>query len=523
MIQRALLIGLLLGGLFAVPVATQQDPQITIAINNLITGVTSFTRERLIASGYINWGSGTDAAGYGLRASAGEIQVKNSGGTWTTIVGSGGNPVGAPYWTRTTDPSLTNETALSTLATALLLNTTATGVPTAYAGTSCMNQFVYAVSAIGVASCDSVVLSTDVAGTLALANGGLGLTTGTSGGVLAFTAAGTLASSGALAANRIVLGGGAGAVPTILGSLGTTTTILHGNAAGAPTFAAVTLTTDVAGILPTANGGTNNAFIAWSGPATSTKTYTLPNATSTILTSNAAVTPAQGGTGLSSYTTGMILHATAGTTLAGLADVATGNALLSGGVGVVPAYGKVGLTTHVSGTLPVTNGGTGLASYTTGDIPYASSGTSLAGRAAVAVGQVLISAGVATAPVWSATPTMTSLSLLGTLTLSGTAPTISSGFGTTPSVTVGTAAAFRVDVGTGGAASAGVIGLPTAANGWNCDVEDITATTANAADRRTVQLSSTTTTATVEQQTISTGGALAWTASDILAVSCTAF
>lgn len=40
-------------------------------------------------------------------------------------------------------------------------------------------------------------------------------------------------------------------------------------------------------------------------------------------------------------------------------DVATGNTLLSGGVGALWTTGKVGLTTHVSGTLPVANGGTG--------------------------------------------------------------------------------------------------------------------------------------------------------------------
>lgn len=47
-----------------------------------------------------------------------------------------------------------------------------------------------------------------------VADGGTGLSTGTSGGVLGFTAAGTLASSAALAANAIVIGGGAGATPT---------------------------------------------------------------------------------------------------------------------------------------------------------------------------------------------------------------------------------------------------------------------------------------------------------------------
>jgi len=65
-----------------------------------------------------------------------------------------------------------------------------------------------------------------------------------------------------------------------------------------------------------------------------------------------------GGTGQTSYTVGDILYANTTTTLAKLADVATGNALISGGVGVAPAYGKIGLTTHISGVLPVANGGT---------------------------------------------------------------------------------------------------------------------------------------------------------------------
>ena len=65
-----------------------------------------------------------------------------------------------------------------------------------------------------------------------------------------------------------------------------------------------------------------------------------------------------GGTGQTSYAVGDLLYADTTTTLAKLADVATGNALISGGVGVAPSYGKIGLTTHVSGVLPVANGGT---------------------------------------------------------------------------------------------------------------------------------------------------------------------
>lgn len=66
------------------------------------------------------------------------------------------------------------------------------------------------------------------------------------------------------------------------------------------TAASVSLTTKVSGILPVANGGTANAFFTVSGPASTAKTFTFPNASATVLTSNAAVTQAQGGTGLTS-------------------------------------------------------------------------------------------------------------------------------------------------------------------------------------------------------------------------------
>jgi len=57
-------------------------------------------------------------------------------------------------------------------------------------------------------------LTAGVSGVLPVVNGGTGISSGTSGGVLAFTAAGTIASSAALAANAIVIGGGAGVAPS---------------------------------------------------------------------------------------------------------------------------------------------------------------------------------------------------------------------------------------------------------------------------------------------------------------------
>ncbi len=57
--------------------------------------------------------------------------------------------------------------------------------------------------------------------TIAVNKGGTGLTSGTDGGVLAFTASGTVTSSAALTNNYIVLGGGAGATPKVVAGITT--------------------------------------------------------------------------------------------------------------------------------------------------------------------------------------------------------------------------------------------------------------------------------------------------------------
>ena len=158
-----------------------------------------------------------------------------------------------------------------------------------------------------------------VSGSPVTTSGTLALTVaGVSGGIPYFSSTSTWASSAALTANALMIGGGVGATPATLPSLGTTTTVLHGNASGAPTFGAVSLTADVSGTLPATNGGT----------------------------------------GQSVYAVGDILYASTTTALSKLADVATGNALISGGVSTAPSWGKIALTTHVSGVLPVANGGT---------------------------------------------------------------------------------------------------------------------------------------------------------------------
>lgn len=111
----------------------------------------------------------------------------------------------------------------------------------------------------------------------------------------------------------------------------------------------------------------------------------------------------------------------------------------------------------------------------------------------------------------------------GKLALSDTAPTISSGFGSSPSISASNGTTgFLINVGTGGSATSGVIGMPTASTGWICHVNDLTAAAAHVA-YNTRQTASSTTTVTVENQTTSTGAAVAWAASDILRLICTAY
>lgn len=74
------------------------------------------------------------------------------------------------------------------------------------------------------------------------------------------------------------------------------------------------------------------------------------------------------------------------------------------GLGVIQSDASGNLT---SSTLGATLGGTGQTVYAVGDLLYASTTTALSKLAAVAVGQVLVSAGTGTAPVWSPNLTLT--------------------------------------------------------------------------------------------------------------------
>lgn len=197
-------------------------------------------------------------------------------------------------------------------------------------------------------------------------NGGTGASSTTAwfgdGTWKSIAAGGTVTNSlGPLTAGAVVIGN-SGNDETVLPSLGTTTTVLHGNAGGNPSWGSVVLTTDVSGVLPGANGGLGTASIIFSGPSGTAKTFTLPNVSSTILTSNAAVTLAQGGNGanFSAIALGGLLTGTGAGTM-GLLTASTNGFVLTLDSGQTngmkwanPTSG--GTVTSIATTFPLTGG-----------------------------------------------------------------------------------------------------------------------------------------------------------------------
>jgi len=252
-----------------------------------------------------------------------------------------------------------------------------------------------------------------------------------------------------------ITGGGLGIIPVASGGTGLSTIptngqLLIGNGTG---YSLNTLGFGV-GISVTNGLGTitlaNTGVLSFSGGTTGLTPATVVAGDVTLAGTLIAV---NGGTGYASYTVGDLLYADTTTTLAKLPDVATGNALISGGVSAAPAWGKIGLTTHVSGVLPITNGGTnGSAAPTAYGVAYGD-GSAYAFTAAGTTGQVL-TATTGGAPTWAAPATSGTVTSVSVVSANGFAGTVATAT-TTPAITL-TTSVTGVLKGNGTAISAAV-------------------------------------------------------------------
>jgi hypothetical protein len=75
--------------------ATSVGGTLTTAAQPNITSLGSLTGLKMDASSYLNWGSTAGASGYGIRDNSGNLEFKNSSGTWTALGTGGGTSYSA--------------------------------------------------------------------------------------------------------------------------------------------------------------------------------------------------------------------------------------------------------------------------------------------------------------------------------------------------------------------------------------------------------------------------------------------
>jgi len=285
----------------------------------------------------------------------------------------------------------------------------------------------------------NVSLSSEVTGTLPVANGGTGLTGGTSGGLPYFSAASTLASSGVLAANALVIGGGAGAAPS------TTTT-----GTGILTFLGTPSSSNLAAAVTDETG--SGALVFGTSPS-----LTTPALSGETFSTNAAVTAGTNAQGQGALTSDYNIVTTASNNPSGvtLPTATTGRRIIivnkgANPINVFPASG---------GAIDALGASTPISIVVGGYMEFnASSTTQWYSTANI----IVSSTGAVTSFSAGATGLTPSSATTGAITLGGTLAVANGGTGIT-SFGTGVATALGVNTGSSGAfvVNGGALGTPS--------------------------------------------------------------
>lgn len=358
----------------------------------------------------------------GIAVTAGQrVLVKNQ----TTASANGIYLASATAWSRSADADTADEIAGGTINV---------DQGTANGGTLWTNSFK-PTDTLGTTAMNWYRVF-DTSQTLAVANGGTGVTTSTGTGSVVLSTSpalttpnlGTPSSATLTNATGLPLTTGVtGTLPVLNGGTGVTTATGTGSVVlsaspaltGTPTAPTATAGTNSTQIATTAYADAVGALkVSKSGDTMTGKLTTVASSTTaaglTLPHGAAPTTPVNGDlwtttAGLFARINGATVAYSAGgsgtvTSVSGTGSVngitLTGTVTSSGSLTLGGTLSGVSLTTQVSGTLPIANGGTnGTATPTNGGVPYGT-GTAYAFTAAGTSGQALVSAGAA-APAWT--------------------------------------------------------------------------------------------------------------------------
>lgn len=255
----------------------------------------------------------------------------------------------------------------------------------ATAGTA---NYALTTNGSGVSSWSQISLTAGVTGTLPLANGGTNANlTASNGGVVYSGASAFAVLSGTATAGQMLRSGASGApswsTATFPSTATSTGTLLQADGTNwVATTATFPSTATSTGTILRADG-TNWVATTATYPTTTTANQLLySSATNTVggLTSANTSALVTNASGVPSFTSG-----------------GTANRVLRTD-GTTVSFAQVALGTDVSGQLLVSNGGTGISSGTSGGVPYFSASGTIASSAALAANAIVIGGGAGAAP-----------------------------------------------------------------------------------------------------------------------------